>query len=218
MQLQNKILGLFLGIGLPYMALVMYFSRRHQGQQPPTWLVYVGMACILTITVGIHLIRRGASATDKKEDSRPRRRSVKTIWFVINISLVALSMRGGYASLAPEQLRHVNPDAVFCSAILLILPLFALGTVRYSVRRWNVDKLRRPSFDRNPINWWFDPLQSLFFSTCIVAAMTVGSLLHRPSGSVALWVVATYLCTTLGLVVGQILVYRVYRDRVVAAH
>ena len=120
--------------------------------------------------------------------------------------------------LAPEQLSHVNPDAVLCSLILLILPLFALGTVRYSVRRWNVQKLRRPSLDRNPLNWWFDPLQSLFITTCNMAAMGVGSLLRRATGSVAFWMVTTYFCAFFGLVIGQAFVYRVYRDRVIAAH
>lgn len=218
MQLQNKILGLFLGVLLPYIALVTYFSRRHQGQPPPTWLVYLGMACVLAIIVGIYGIRRNASATDKNGDSRAERRSVKTIWFVVNISLVALSIRQGYVSLAPEQLRHENPDVVFCSLILLTLPLFVLGTVRYSVRRWNVEKLRRPSFERNPLNWWFDPLQSLFITTCNMAAMGVGGLLRRATGSVAFWMIATYFCAFFGLAIGQILVYRVYRDRVVAAH
>src|SRR5215831_19914589 len=156
----------------------MYFSRGHQGQPLPTWLVYLGVACVLAIIVGSNLIRRGAVATDKKGDSHPERRSAKTIWTLVNIALVVLSVRQGYVSLAPEQLRHVNPDAVFCSLILLTLPLFALGTVRYSVRRWNVEKLRRPSLDRNPLNWWFDPLQSLFITTCNIAAMGVGSVLR----------------------------------------
>jgi hypothetical protein len=87
-----------------------------------------------------------------------------------------------------------------------------------TVRRWNVEKLRRPSLDRNPLNWWFDPLQSLFITTCNIAAMGVGSLLRRATGSVAFWMVATYFCAFFGLVVGQVLVYQVYRDRVIAAH
>lgn len=155
---------------------------------------------------------------DKKEDSRSEQKPIKVIWFVVNVSLVLLSVRQGYMSLAPEQLHHVNPDAVFCSLILLTLPLFALGTVYYSVRRCNVDKLRRPSLDRNPVNWWFDPLQSLFMFTCMVAAMAIGGLLRRPSGPVAFCMVAMYFCLTFGLVIGQILVYRIYRDWVVAAH
>jgi tellurite resistance protein TehA-like permease len=198
----------------------MFFFRRHQGQPMPIWLFYLGMACILAIIVVSRRIVRSANArsTDNKEDSRSEQKPIKVIWFVVNISLVALSVRQGYMSLAPEQLRHVNPDAVFCSLILLTLPLFALGTVHYSVRRCNVDKLRRPSLDRNPLNWWFDPLQSLFMFTCNVAAMAVGSLLHRRTGSVAFWMVAMYFCLTFGLVIGQVLVYRVYRDWVVAAH
>jgi hypothetical protein len=136
----------------------MYFVRRNQGNpegQPlPTWLHYLGMACILAIiVVGRRIVRSAnAKSTDKKQDSRSERKLIRTIWCVINISLVALGVREGYASLAPEQLRHVNPDAVFCSVILLTLPLFALFTVYYSVRQRNVDKLRRPSFDRNPLN------------------------------------------------------------------
>jgi hypothetical protein len=182
----------------------------------PMWLFYLGMACILAIIVGTRFIRLGANARDERENTRPERGFLKTIWTVLNISLLALFMRQGYASLAPELLRHVNPDAVYCSVILLTLPLFSLGTVSYSVRRWNVQRLRRPSIDRNPLNWWFDPLQSLFMSTCCMAAMGVGSLLHRATGSVAFWLVATYFCAFFGLVIGQVLVYRVYRDRVIA--
>jgi hypothetical protein len=218
MQPQNKIHALFLGVLVPYIALVIFFARSHQGQPLPTWLIYLGMACILAIIVGTHLIRRGMGATDAKEDSRPQRRFLKAFWTVLNLSMLVLSVRQGYASLAPEQLRHVNPDAVFCSLILLILPLFSLGTVRYSIRRWNVEKLRRPSLDRNPLNWWFDPLQSLFISTCNIGAMGVGGLLHRATGSVAFWMVTTYFCAFVGFVFGQLLVYRVYRDRVVAAN
>lgn len=64
----------------------------------------------------------------------------------------------------------------------------------------------------------FDPLYSLFFSTCNIAAMGVGGLLHRATGSLAFWMVATYFCAFFGLAIGQVLVYRVYRDRVVAAY
>lgn len=218
MQTQSKIQALFLGSLLPYIALVMFIARRHPGQALPIWLICLGMFCIMAIIVGSLIVRRAhVRSTDKKEHS-PEREFPKTIWSVLNICLFGLSVRQGYASLAPEQLRHVNPDAVFCSLILLTLPLFALRTVGYSVRRWNVQKLRRPSLDRNPLNWWFDPLQSLFITTCNMAAMGVGSLLRRATGSVAVWMVATYFCAFFGLVIGQVLVYRVYRDRVIATH
>ena len=146
----------------------------------------------------------------------------EVVMYTLSLALVQklglVSMWQGYASLAPENLRHVNPDVVFCSLILLTLPLFALGTVGISVRRWNVQKLRRPSFDRNPLNWRFDPLQSLFIAMCNGAAAGVGSLLRQATGSVAFWMKGMYLSFFFGLVIGQILVYLVYRDRVVAAH
>jgi hypothetical protein len=99
---------------------------------------------------------------------------MKNIWYVINSVLVALALRGGYVAGAPDRLRHANPDAVSCGIILVITPMFALWCVNYSIRRWNNERLRRPSFSRNPLNWRHDPLQSLFIATCVFGAGSVG--------------------------------------------
>jgi tellurite resistance protein TehA-like permease len=134
---------------------------------------------------------------------------------MVNVSLVALGLRSGYVSLEPERLRHTNPGAIACVAILVMMPLFALLSVDHSVRRWKSDKLARPSWDRNPLNWWGDPLQSLFVSTCIMAATAIGSALRRPTvGSVAFWTFGVFVCFAIGLLVGQVLVYRVYREQI----
>ena len=110
---------------------------------------------------------------------------MKNIWYVINIALVALALLGGYNSLSPEKLPHTNPDAILCGVILLVMPLFAIGSVRWFIRRWNHNRLARPSLGRNPLNWWHDPLQSLFISTCFMAAMAIGSAVRHPTiGSV----------------------------------
>ena len=136
----------------------------------------------------------------------------------MNIALVTLALLGGYESLAPEKLRHTNPDAIFCGLILLVTPLFAIWSVSYSIRRWNHNRLARPSLRRNPLNWWHDPLQSLFISTCVMAAMAIGSVARRPTiGSVGFWTVAVYTCFAFGLLIGQILVYRIYRKNIIAA-
>jgi len=69
-------------------------------------------ACILAIIVVSRLIVRSGNAksTDKKKEHfHSERKPIKTIWRVVNVSLVTLSVRQGYASLAPEQLRHVKP-------------------------------------------------------------------------------------------------------------
>jgi len=143
---------------------------------------------------------------------------MKNVWYVVNIALVALPLVGGYESLAPEKLRHTNPDAIVCGLILLGTPLFAVWSVSYSIRRWNHNRLARPSLSRNPLNWWHDPLQSLFISTCAMASTAIGSALRRPTiGSVGFWTLAVYACFAVGLLVGQILVYRIYRENIITA-
>ena len=141
---------------------------------------------------------------------------MKSIWCVINIALITLALPGGYNELSPEKLHNKNPDAIFCGAILLVTPLFALLSVGYSVRRWNHTKLARPSLGRNPLNWRRDPLQSLFISTCIVSATAIGGALRYPKiGSVGFWMVAASICFALGLLIGQFLVYRIYRENII---
>jgi tellurite resistance protein TehA-like permease len=143
---------------------------------------------------------------------------MKNVWYLLNIAVVALGLRGGYLSVAPEQLRHMNPDSVLCGVLLAVATVFAVGCVSYSKRRWNHDKLRRPSFDRNPLNWWHDPLQSLFVSTCFMVSMTLGAALRRPAiGSTGFWTFGTYACLAVGLVIGQIIVYRIYRQNIIPA-
>jgi hypothetical protein len=142
---------------------------------------------------------------------------MKNIWSIINVALVALALPGGYNSLSPEKLRNMNPDAIFCGSILLVTPLFALLSVGYSIRRWNHSRLARPTLSRNPLNWWHDPLQSLFISTCVAVSMAIGSALRRPTiGSVGFWMVAMYSCLAVGLVTGQVLVYSFYRKQIIA--
>jgi hypothetical protein len=146
---------------------------------------------------------------------------MKNVWYVLNIAAIVLGLREGYASTAPEQLRHMNPDAALCGIILFTMPVFALLSVGYSNGRrrrlsQSQHNLVRPSFHRNPFDWWGDPLQSLFISTCIMVNYTFGGVLRRPAiGSVGFWLVGSYACCFIGLAIGQILIYRIYGDQVV---
>jgi hypothetical protein len=141
---------------------------------------------------------------------------MKNVWYVINIALVTLALPGGYNSVAPDKLRNMNPDAIFYGLILLVTPLFAIWSVNYSIRHWNHSKLARPSLSRNPLNWWHDPLQSLFISTCVTVSSAVGSALRHPKiGSVGFWMAAFPACIAVGLIVGQILVYRIFRKNII---
>jgi hypothetical protein len=143
---------------------------------------------------------------------------MKYVWCVINIALVVLALREGYDSTAPERLLRMNPDAISCGIILVVTPLFALWCVYYSIRRWNHEKLRRPSFSRNPLNWWHDPLQSLFISTSVFGAGAIGGAARRPSvNSVGFWMVGVQICFAVGLLIGQLLAYRIYSEQIIAA-
>jgi hypothetical protein len=140
---------------------------------------------------------------------------MKRLWLALNIGLVVLALWGGYGSMTPKLLRQTNTDAIPCLIILIIMPIFALRSVSFSIRRSKCETLRRPSWDRNAFNWWFDPLQSLFISTFIASAMAIGSAFRLPSfGSVGFWTLGIYCCCAVGLVIGQFIVYRIYRERI----
>ena len=140
---------------------------------------------------------------------------MKQIWGVINIALIILGLWGGYNSMSPEQLRQTNPDAILCFILLVAMPLFVICSVCYSIYGAKCETLRRPSWNRCAFNWWYDPLQSLFLTTCFMAAMAISSALRFPAlGSIGFWTFAMYFCISGGLLMGQIVVYCIFRARI----
>ena len=137
------------------------------------------------------------------------------VWSIVNVLLVVGSLWDGYTSLDPEKLHHSNPDAIFCTSIFVLTLIFPILSVGFSLKGCKCELLFRPSWDRNPLNWWFDPLQSLFVTSCAMAAMAVGSAVRRPAlGTVGFWMFGAYACSVIGLIIGQILVYRIYRTNI----
>lgn len=68
------------------------------------------------------------------------------------------------------------------------------------------------------MNWWHDPLQSLFISTFVFGAGAIGGVARRPSvNSVGFWMVGVQVCFAVGLLIGQLLAYRVYSKQIIAA-
>ena len=148
---------------------------------------------------------------------------MKYLWRIVNTGLIMLGLWDGYKTMASETLRSTNPDPILCGILLVIMPLFALGTVYYSKYRWDQEnkilarpfKLRKPSWNRNPINWWGDPLQSLFISMCYMGAMAIGASVRHPEiGSVGFWTFGVYCCFAIGLLGGQLLAYRIFQERI----
>ena len=161
------------------------------------------------------LIRSSHSTSTCSCTTKLERLNMRYFWVMVNSALIALAVRGGYVLLTPDRLQHTNPGPLLCLVILLITPPFAVLIVAYSIRRRKSNPLLRPSWSRNPLNWWRDPLQALFISTSIMTAMTIGAAVRRPTfGSVAFWTLGVYVCFAVGLFVGQVLVYRIYRQRI----
>ena len=149
---------------------------------------------------------------------KPGKTSLKYLWWVINTGLAVASLFAGYNSMQPAQLSHENPDLIFCIATLVTTSLAPLGGVAYAVKRYGAySSFRRPSWGRSPLNpnFWEDPLQSLFITTMMMLATAIGASIWWPAfGSVGFWTVSFYFCFVLGLAVGQLLVYRIYRKRI----
>src|ERR1700693_6264064 len=96
----------------------------------------------------------------------------------INLALLLLSVWTGYCSLGADALRGANPDKYLCIAVLVMMPIFAVGSVAIFGDKHT--GLTLPSWRRFSINWSRDPLQCLFLSTCFTGGMALGAALHLP--------------------------------------
>jgi hypothetical protein len=130
----------------------------------------------------------------------------------INIAGLLLSVWTGYASLEPDALRGMNPDKCLCITVLIMMPIFAVGSVWIFGAKHTV--LALPSWQRFSINWSRDPLQCLFLTACFIGGMALGAALHLPgTTSTGFWMFMTFLCMFIGLVVGQVIAYAVHLAR-----
>jgi hypothetical protein len=138
---------------------------------------------------------------------------MKNIWPIINVCFIALAVWTGYSETAPENLVHANPDALFCLTALLTMPVFVVGWLWLATKQCK--SLRRPSFRRFPLNFWYDPLEFFFVGTFCTLANAIGSTLRRPeAGTVGYWMAAFFWCIFVGWIIGQLIGYAVFHDRI----
>jgi hypothetical protein len=141
---------------------------------------------------------------------------MKLFWgAALNVVAIGLSVGIGYAEMEPQLLSQANPDAVFCTVVLLGTIFFAPYTVWYSIRGAKQSTLRRPSWRRFAIDWWHDPLQCLFLTSCCAGAMMVGAALRLPGTSqTGFWMFMFFASMFLGFLIGQVVAYVVYREHI----
>jgi hypothetical protein len=140
---------------------------------------------------------------------------MQPLWPILNVALLLLSCSTGYAEMAPDELAHSNPDLIFCTITLVTTIAFSFIAVWYSISGAHQQTLRAPSWRRFSIDWWHDPLQCLFLSCCFAGAMALGAAFRLPGTTrTGFWMFMFFVCLFLGLLIGQLLVYSVHRERI----
>jgi hypothetical protein len=143
---------------------------------------------------------------------------MKRLWQVVNTLLMISSLYGGWAAMQPDVRRNTNPDGILCGIVFVIMLLFPLGAVSYSIFGAKQMTLRRPSWSRFSLDWWHDPLQCLFLSSCFAAGLAIGAAFHlKGTTQTGFWTFMTFCSIFGGLAIGQTFVYAAYRSRLAEA-
>ena len=141
--------------------------------------------------------------------------STRHIWPSIYIVGAVLAVIGGYESLAPARTAHTDSDWIFVSISFVLTCLFPLGAMSYS-RGIGVREFRRPSLDRHPLGWWRDTLQPLRVSVIGSALSLLGACFALPRADQrGIMIFCFYVALTVGIFIGERLVYHVYRAQIV---
>lgn len=77
---KTKITALMLGLLLPYMAVVMYFSFRIQEHPLPTWFPYFGLSYMLGTISFVVVLGRKISGSEKWGSADPAQRRGLRLW------------------------------------------------------------------------------------------------------------------------------------------
>jgi hypothetical protein len=139
---------------------------------------------------------------------------MRRFWPPIYCVGAALSVVGGYQSLASDKTTNTNAEWIFVTICFVLMCLLPLGAMAYS-RRIGVETFRRPSLDRQPFGWWRDTLQPLRVSLVGTGLFFIGACLALPHtdhrGVMLVWF---YVAVVFGLFFGERLVYYIYRERI----
>ncbi len=140
------------------------------------------------------------------------------VWSLLNVALLGLSVWTGYSEMAPEKLAHSNPDVIFCTVTLVGTIAFSFAAVWYSISGARQQTLRRASWRRGVVflsTGGMTRCSALFLSCCFAGAMALGAAFRVPGSSVTgFWMFMFFVCLFLGLLIGQLAVYSVHRERI----
>ena len=193
------------------------------------WFITFSRSCRsddgFIVTPGSHQMRTVVVSISRWQEDHRRRGAkwnfsqcfssilVRLMWRIsatLNLVAVGLGIWAGCVAMDPETLKHTNPDAIVCSITFVIMIAFPVLFVS-----GNQAVLRRPSWRRFSINWSRDPLQCVFVSWLGSGAMALGAAVRlRGTTPTGIWTFMFFVCSFLGLLIGQFAVYVIYRDRI----
>jgi hypothetical protein len=105
MKPRTKILSLFFGLILPYVALVLYFAVRLPQRSLPTWLLYFGGlyifgSVVLVVVVGRRISQDAAQSSEKSQAAprwvRGRATSLVAFWSALFFYGAYKTLRGDF--------------------------------------------------------------------------------------------------------------------------
>jgi hypothetical protein len=139
----------------------------------------------------------------------------RMLWGIVNAIFLLLFAWLGYTGLVAERLRGTNPDLFFCIVAFVAISLITVGRLHFA----KAAIFRKPSWGRFPLNWSTDPLQAILISTCWWTGFVIGNVYRLLTSNLGadktvLWTVLFYVSVLAGLVVGQVIVYALYKDRI----
>lgn len=179
------------------------------------WFTVISWSALIVGICSLLMAIRSAFWTSAKEPSNSKVSLItkrllgsSRVWLAFNILLIPLSVWTGYAGMVSPRVSQAGPDFTLCVVLLIMLPVFVVATVRFA----EICRFPRPTWDRFPFNWRRDPLQSLFMASVCSLGTFFGSLLRLTvSGIAAIGAVGVYGSIFFGLILGQTLVYWMYR-------
>jgi hypothetical protein len=140
---------------------------------------------------------------------------MKQFWPIVYVSSIPFCIYGGFAAMRHSS-NTTNIDWVLIAIVLVMMTSLPLGLFAYGINYSKKEKMERPSLDRHCFGWWTDTLQPLRVSVLGTAFYTLGTLAAYPGAAEqARMLIFLYVATTIGITIGERLVYSIYDSKIV---
>ena len=136
-------------------------------------------------------------------------KSPGTHWTIINVFLILVFTASGFLGDKPTEFDSARFGIIFCAVVIVVIPAWTIAWLYFSKA-----ELKTPAWNRCPFGSG-DPLQTMFIGTWCGFAGFVSALAQLPRFSGRfIWTVAICGCVFLAFVIGRIVAYRLFRDRI----